>query len=184
MRAPTVVYRTDEILKGIRHCRSSMPVSFHSSTEPGVIGRSFKIFILSQSSFFFSSFLVVASLTRYRHWLSESPLYLHVNETMPYLPYPSEPGLLDFLTRFCFFFFFYLRYQPIDRRDWSRYYSREISFLWWIKLTLCLSVTKFLTWFSMEICLLTRKKNLNRTMIISKIILLRNITNFHSQKFD
>lgn len=106
MRAPTVVYRTDEILKGIRHCRSSMPVSFHSSTEPGVIGRSFKIFILSQSSFFFSSFLVVASLTRYRHWLSESPLYLHVNETMPYLPYPSEPGLLDFLTRFCFFFFF------------------------------------------------------------------------------
>lgn len=92
--------------------------------------------------------------------------------------------LIGFSYSLLFFFFFYLRYQPIDRRDWSRYYSREISFLWWIKLTLCLSVTKFLTWFSMEICSLTRKKNLNRTMIISKIILLRNITNFHSQKFD
>lgn len=103
MRAPTVGYRPDEILKGIRHCRSSMVVSFHSSTEPGVIGRSLKIFILPQPSFF--SFLVVASLTRYRHWLSESPLYLHVNETMPYLPYPPEPDLLNFLTRFCFFFF-------------------------------------------------------------------------------
>lgn len=58
---------------------------------------------------------MVASLTRYRHWLNESPLYLHVNETMPYLPYPSEPGLLDFLTRFCFLFFFLSSVSIVDK---------------------------------------------------------------------
>lgn len=58
---------------------------------------------------------MVALLTRYRHWLSESPLYLRVNETMPYLPYPSEPGLFDFLTRFYFsFFFFFFIFGIVD----------------------------------------------------------------------
>lgn len=84
------------------------------------------------------------------------------------------------------FFFFFLSSVSTNRSTRLKQILLERDFLSLMNQINAVSKCNYVsvTWFSMEICSLTRKKNLNRTMIISKISLLRNITNFHSQKFD
>lgn len=94
-KAPTVVYRLDEILKEIRHWRSSGPRWPSPSIHPtslALLAEPLKYssyqYLLSLFLFLFPSFFVVVSLiVRYRHrWVA---FYLHVSRTMPYLPYLS-----------------------------------------------------------------------------------------------
>lgn len=95
-KAPTVVYRLDEILKEIRHWRSSGPRWPSPSIHPtslALLAEPLKYssyqYLPSFFLFLFPSFFVVVSLiVRYRHrwWVA---FYLHVSRTMPYLPYLS-----------------------------------------------------------------------------------------------